>query len=173
MVVSAKKLHADLYAEFGHFDHYIEQATGGKEDTRWSGRLGEIVVDEYLTQLGLPHEWDPIGQPFGPDFVIQGTKADLKTKSCGSPPVMGPSYFATVRMEQYLRAPAKGIQCYLFCNYNHNNQTMYLVGSASVERFEEWKIHRIVGDQIHSKYTVREESYDIHLSKLISPRDWS
>ena len=170
----AKERHERLKKQYAHFDKYIEQTAGGEgNDMRWSGRLGEIVLDAFLTSNNIPHTWEPERNPLDDnDFTIRGLLTDLKTKNVGSFPKLTETYFATVAADQHARVDEKGTFMYLFCSYNWKDSHMIILGGMSVEKFKKTAIHRDVGDVVHKDYTVRYESWDVLLSSLIKPSGW-
>lgn len=47
----------------------------------WTGPLGELKFDQFLTKLNIPHEWIKFTKRGWnePDFIINGKKWDVKT----------------------------------------------------------------------------------------------
>ena len=173
----AKQRHIDENKKFSE-DNYIEQAASDDgEDTRWSGRLGEIALNSFLTLRGIPFEWAALASPTGEDFLIREIKTDLKTKAVGGYPKLSNTFYATVPDKQWGRIrdsdDIKECDYFLFNSFNYKLNHMYILGGMSVEEFYHLSVPREVGDVVHAFYTVKERSWDVLLSDLKVPCDWT
>ena len=175
-VVEAKERHAKNHERFGATDNYMEQAAsqdGG--DSRWSGILGEIAMDDFLNVRNIPHTWDAEHAQEDPDFDIRGHKYDLKTKNVKSYPKMTNTYFATVPDRQWMKAkePDSKIIAYLFNSYNYQLNHMYILGAMGVPAFDQLAMYRVPGQVVTPFYTVQKHSWDVLLSSLMVASEWA
>ena len=170
----AVQIAKDRFAQHfaGRQPHLID-AQNGAGNYNWSGELGEMLVDQYLTERCYNFKWMADENEYEPDFLINGISIDVKTKNVSSRPKLQDDYFSTVRHDQFVIAKRHGILGYIFCNYDYRNQWVYLMGKISYAQFDKIKIERNVGDQVHDYYTVREKSWDVRLTDLTPPMQWT
>jgi len=144
-----------------------------REDHRWSGELGEMLLKDYLEQRVFDHCWlaNMRETEYDIDFLINGKSIDVKTKRRKAAPKMRKDYFETVNHEQFVIAKTKELAGYVFCDYAYEEECVYLTGTISYQKFDSLKIWRAKGSQSNA-CKISADSWDIPITDLVAPLKW-
>lgn len=173
-VTAAKELHASKFTPGD--DSHIRSSIGD-DDYRWCGELGEMFTDQVFAFRHYTYVWQSNKNDYSPDFNIGNYNVDVKTKNRGCTPRLKPDWYATVKHDQFVIAKQHEIAAYIFCDYDCNNQWIYMLGKISYAQFDTLKIERNVGDIVtranaKDDFVVKEKSWDVRLTDLLVPIRW-
>jgi len=158
-----------------HFspDDMPEAVRDTKEDHRWSGDLGEMLLKDYLEQRVFDHCWlaNVRESEYDVDFLINGKPIDVKTKRRKKAPKMRKDYFETVNHEQFVVAKKRDIVGYVFCDYAYEEDWIYVTGTVSYQKFDALKIWRAKGSKSNA-CLISADSWDIPITDLVPPFKW-
>jgi hypothetical protein len=144
-----------------------------KDDHRWSGDLGEMLVKDYLELRAIDHDWlaGARESEYDPDFRINRVHIDVKTKRRKHIPLKQDDYFETINNDQFLLAPKRKIIGFLFCDYAYEDRWIYLIGKISYAQFDQHKIWREKGT-MSNVCKISADSWDVPITKINTPLNW-
>ena len=137
-------------------------------DLRWTGEVGELVFDWWLSENWVDHRWIQENVAGKPDFALGTHTIDIKTVKRSVP--MREGYTAQVTA----RHAHKLVDWFFFSSYQYTERVLWLLGGISQENFlEKARLYK-AGEAVHPRYIVRDghEIYNISISELIKPREW-
>jgi len=159
----------------GHFapDDMPDDVRDTKEDHRWSGDLGEMLVKDYLEQRAYDHTWlaNVRKSEHDIDFLINRKPIDVKTKRRKRAPKNRKDYFETVNHEQFVIAKTRELAGFLFCDYAYKEDWIYLTGTVSFGKFDKLKQWRAKGSK-SNVCLISADSWDIPITELVVPMKW-
>lgn len=143
-------------------------------DQRWVGDLGELVFDWWLESLGIARTWILEGPTAGKtDFVIGGTRVDVKTAHIGAPWKHDPGYGCQAHKEHVEKPHSDD---FFFAAYEAGRREMLLVGGVTVERFRQGADYFKAGEVvIPRRMTLRPDHpglYMVSEERLTRPGAW-
>jgi len=157
-----------LYLEIIATDGDIEQAKAIREardalygnhfevkdtDIRWGGDLAEILLDQYLTECGISHQWHREEAAANqPDFTINGITMDLKTLKRAQPMTERHRHYTFGVTENQYRMD---VDTYGFVNFVPELRLFQFIGCIKKRRFIEQATTVKSGQKVHHSYRIR------------------
>ncbi|MDR6219043.1 hypothetical protein [Deinococcus soli (ex Cha et al. 2016)] len=153
----AAGVRAERDQEFGNY------YAVGDADMREAGELGELAFDLWLREAGCAaHHWETERVRGAEDFRLGTQRIDIKTVKRAVP--MRDTYTAQITAKQ----GTEGLTHLVFATYEVPSSTLLLLGIISVEEFRQSARYYGPGEQVHAKYTVRDQHgiYNIETRRL-------
>lgn len=145
---------------------YAEAAT----DARWSGDLGEILLNDWFVANGASGvQWVREAAAGKSDFELpSGTSIGAKTVKRQDCPKL--DYTAQISA-RHAKEPSDWL---FFMTYCPSQRLLWLLGAIESNRFMHEARYYGPGDQVHPNYTIRpgHEIYNIGLNRLFAPARW-
>ena len=159
----AKEIRQERDNIFGNI--YPESET----DQRWSGDLGEIIVNKLFCMCRpLSTDWHLEDVAGKPDFTFCGVTLDIKTVKRKVP--MRTSYGAQITAK-HIATPMDYI---VFTCFEYPVNKLHVLGAIKKKDFIKQARYYGSGEKVHEYYTIRNghEIYSIEISKLIPFRQF-
>ncbi len=141
----------------------------GKEDRRWVGDLGEVVLNVFLAALRVDYEWLVDGDVTAlPDFIVNGVMLDAKTTRRVTYPKKKDDYEVGIPPSA-LRAV---IDEFFFMWYEEPKDKMWLLGSITKADFM-YNSYFLKKGELCRCGTMRasHDSHQINLTHLTFPME--
>lgn len=169
----AKKMCKSSY-ELGRRFYSYKGQRDNNDETAFLGKIGEILVEQWLKVNGLNITVSPLGDTayavpetnFNGDFVINGRSIELKTKTINCEPRSDFDVGSTRISKSW---------CYLFSRIWDDQSTLFLCGWIPTDEFRAKSIFRprgtFVKNSRESEFTCLSDEYLLKINQLREPQE--